>query len=251
MGNFIILIGGPGLFKGCDKAHDQSWTNYIVPLQLAATKNLYNKQPGETVHWLLYEPPYKNRWLDDSVISKKEKNEVDGYHLHSIRKAAADKILAKGASSYIARIQAIAGTLGIKYKGINTPAEFWTYLHSLGNRSITRVWYSGHASEKGLMLALTHNNRCQAAAFDRDMINVSAISKNRNLQNKFNKTTSLISKFYGCYTEGFAKNWNTTFGVSSAGAMQKIDFGVVDRASNIVNVMERIEKTPTSQGNPD
>ena len=25
--NFIILIGGPGLFKGCDKAHDQTWTN--------------------------------------------------------------------------------------------------------------------------------------------------------------------------------------------------------------------------------
>jgi hypothetical protein len=32
MTNFVILIGGPGLFMGCDKAHDQSWSNYIVPL---------------------------------------------------------------------------------------------------------------------------------------------------------------------------------------------------------------------------
>ena len=63
--------GGPGLFKGCDKAHDQSWTNYIVPLQLAAQKNLYKKQPDEVVHWVLYEPPYKKRWQDDSVITNK------------------------------------------------------------------------------------------------------------------------------------------------------------------------------------
>jgi len=26
--HFIILIGGPGKFQGCDKAHDQTWTNY-------------------------------------------------------------------------------------------------------------------------------------------------------------------------------------------------------------------------------
>ncbi len=39
MQNFIILIGGPGLFEGCDKAHDQNWSNYIVPLQLAAQRD--------------------------------------------------------------------------------------------------------------------------------------------------------------------------------------------------------------------
>ncbi len=31
----------------------------------------------------------------------------------------------------------------------------------------------------------------------------------------------------------------------------KIDFGVIDHPSSIVNIMERIEKTPTSRGNPD
>ena len=250
MGNFVILIGGPGLFKGCDKAHDQNWTNYIVPLQLAAQRNLYNKQADESVHWVLYEPPYRNRWLDDSVITPKEQQEDDGYNLHSIRKAAADKLLAKGASSYINRIQMIANTHGIKYKGINKPDEFWGYLQSLSDNSITRVWYSGHASPDGLMLALAHDKVCRAIAFDKDMIKNSEILKRSSLKKKFRKTSNLVSKFYGCYTEEFAKEWNSVFGVSAAGAKKAIDFGVIDRPSNIANVMERIEKTPTLIGAP-
>jgi hypothetical protein len=39
--------------------------------------------------------------------------------------------------------------------------------------------------------------------------------------------------------------------VSAAGAKEKVDFGVVNRPSNIMNILERIEKTPTSVGNPD
>ena len=57
-----------------------------------------------------------------------------------------------------------------------------------------------------------------------------------------------ISKLYGCYTEEFAKEWNKTFKLGAAGAKQKIDFGVIDRPSNIVNIMDRIEKTQTSVG---
>ncbi|MGD8845576.1 MAG: hypothetical protein PVJ84_13290 [Desulfobacteraceae bacterium] len=251
MGNFVILIGGPGLFKGCDKTHDQSWTNYIVPLQLAAQRNLYRKQPSEVIHWVLYEPPYRKRWLDDSVITEEEKRQIDGYHLHSIRKAAADRILAKGALSYIDRIKMIANENHFKYKGINRPSAFWNYLQSLDDNSITRVWYSGHASRNGLMLSIIHNSTCQAAAYNRDMINTSDISTKSSLQNKFDNSTSQISKFYGCYTNSFAKEWNSIFGAGAAGAKEKIDFGVVDRPSNIVNIMERIEKTPTSVGNPD
>ncbi len=251
MNNFVILIGGPGLFKGCDKAHDQSWTNYIVPLQLAAQKNLYRKQPGEVVHWVVYEPPYRNRWNDDAIITKKEKQEDDGSHLHSIRKAAADKMLAKGAYSYAQRIQNIANANGIKYKGINKPNEFWSYLQSLGDNSINRVWYSGHASSLGLMLSLFHSNACVAQASVNDMILKTDIINRVRLKKKFNKASKKVSKFYGCYTEEFAKEWNKIFGLSTAGAKEKIDFGVVDRPSNIVNIMERIEKTPTSAGSPD
>jgi hypothetical protein len=251
MYNFVILIGGPGLFKGCDKAHDQNWANYIVPLQLAAQRNLYNKQADELVHWVLYEPPYRNRWIDDSLITKEESQQIDGYHLHSIRKRATDKILEKGSSSYIDRIKNIADTNRIRYAGIGKPYEFWSYLRSLSNESITRVWYSGHAAKAGLMLTLSHNDACLARTPVKYMVRVSDISKQPDLISKFHTRIKRESKFYGCYTESFAKEWNLVFGLSASGAKNKIDFGVIDRPSNILNIMERIEKTPTSAGNPD
>jgi hypothetical protein len=85
------------------------------------------------------------------------------------------------------------------------------------------------------------------------MIDLSDISKNKTLKKKFTTNPKLIrvSKFYGCYTESFAKEWKNTFGVSAAGAKGKVDFGVINLPSNIVNIMERIEKTPTSIGQPD
>ena len=101
------------------------------------------------------------------------------------------------------------------------------------------------------MLALSHSSTCVPQASVNDMILTTDLSKQVSLQNKFSKASSRVSKFYGCYTEDFAKEWNKVFGLSAAGAKEKIDFGVVDRPSNIVNVMERIEKTPTSFGIPD
>ncbi len=251
MKHFVILIGGPGLFKGCDKAHDQTWLNYIVPLQLAAQRNLYNLGPKEQVHWVVYEKPYDARWKDDSIITKAEKKQDDGYNLHSIRKKAADKILTKSAKSYLGRIKQITLKLNIRYKGIQTPKEFWLYLNSLPNDSVSRVWYSGHASGNELMLSLTHDSGCEAAAFPKDTIKVSDISKQKLLIRKFSRSTKKTSKFYGCYTKKFAQVWNSVFKVPSAGAEEKIDFGVINRHSNIDNVMERIEKTPTSRGLPD
>ena len=251
MSHFVILIGGPGLFEGCDKAHDQTWLNYVVPMQLAAQKNLYKKTTGETVHWVVYEPPYRNRWNDDSVITAAEKKESDGYNLHSIRKAAADKILAKGAANYLDRIKSIANSYSIRYKGINTPKDFWNYLKALPDNSINRIWYSGHASDKELMLSLTHAGACVASAYVKDTIKNTDISKYASIKKKFRTTTTSISKFYGCYTNDFAKEWHKTFGVGAAGAKEKIDFGVINRPSNIVNIMERIEKTATTVGPPD
>jgi hypothetical protein len=252
MANFVILIGGPGLFKGCDKVHDQRWSNYIVPLQLAAMNNWYKKQVNETIHWVLYEPPYRNRWQDDSVITQEEKLQDDGRNLHSIRKAAADKLLAAGASSYIDKIKTMANSFGIKYKGINRPSEFWNYLETLENNSISRVWYSGHASGDGLMLALLHEPAtCKAGASPNDMLLVADINDRIMLRKKFSTASTQISKFYGCFTQGYAETWKDVFGVSAAGAKNKIDFGVVDKPSSIANIMERIEKTPGSKGDPE
>ena len=246
--NFIILIGGPGLFVGCDKKHDQSWRNYFVPMQLAAMNNIYKKLADETVHWVVYEPAYRERWNDDSVITSDEKKQDDGYNLHSIRLAAANKVLKTKANSYLHRIQVVAKELGITYKGIQKPAEFWAYLTAQPNESISRTWYSGHASGKGLMLSLTHD-ACEAVAKTEDMVMAASIKGNAALASKFSKKSTLLSKFYGCYTKDFAQNWHEVFGVPTAGAINKIDFSVVDSPTiGSDDLLTRIEKTPTSQG---
>lgn len=56
--------------------------------------DLYKKLPTETIHWFVFEPPYRNRWDDDSVITPYEKVEKFFFdrELHGVRKEAADKI---------------------------------------------------------------------------------------------------------------------------------------------------------------
>lgn len=133
------------------------------------------------MHWVVYEPSYTNRWLDDSVITSAESKQSDGYWLHRIRKDAADSVKSKGATSYIHRIKMIAAKNGITYKGISTPKEFWDYLDTFPKDAISRVWYSGHASGKGLFLSLSHNSSCEAVANLSDIIQVTDISANSKL----------------------------------------------------------------------
>jgi len=45
--------------------------------------------------------------------------------------------------------------------------------------------------------------------------------------------------------------WNQIFGVPTEGAVNKVDFSVVNQGSAIQNVLKRIEQSPTSVGNPD
>jgi hypothetical protein len=247
---FIILIGGPARFMGCDKEHDQTWNNYIVPMQIAAEKGFYHRQQNEIICWLVYEPPYIGRWQDDSVITAEEKKQDDGYHLHSIRKAAADKVKKRGATNYLSRIQAIASQYRFNYKGINTPKQFWDFVASCPPNSISRVWYCGHASGNGLMLALNHNNICAPSANRSDMIRIADItapsSRAQTLADRFETSTSKSSKFYGCFTDSFAKTWNNLFHVPTQGAVNKITFGCIDRPSDIPNILTRLEQTPAS-----
>jgi hypothetical protein len=246
--NFLILLGGPGKFVGCDKLHDQTWTNYLVPIQLAAMNKFYKLDPGEQVHWVVYEPAYRNRWDDDSVITKTELKQSDGYWLHSNRKAKADAVIKKGAHNYLHRIKQIANKHGIKYKGISNPSEFWGYIKSMPDNSVSRVWYSGHAAGTGLMLSLIHNSACGPAANIADMVLERDVSSNKALRNKFTSKPGKVSKFYGCYTSTFAQSWNRVFGVKTEGAVNKVDFSVVDRKSSVSNILERIEATGTSAG---
>jgi hypothetical protein len=248
--NFIILIGGPSCFQSCDKQHDQTWLNYIVPPQLAAMNRGYTLEPGEKVHWVVYMAPYELRWYDDSTITKEESKQSDGAWLHSTRKKAADKVRKTGAMTYLSRIAMIASGMGINYKGIRTPKEFWDYLASFHKGSISRVWYFGHASPDGLMLALTHDAACVAGAYDKDRIFSRDLHLQSHLSDRFVPGTEQASRFYGCYTNQFAENWNKVFKVPTEGAQNKIDFGVVNRPSTIPSVLKRIESTPTSIGDP-
>ena len=63
--NFVVLIGGPGTFEPCDRVHDQTWSNYVVPIQIAMKDKQLNQAPGEKVHWWVYAPAYRERWDDD------------------------------------------------------------------------------------------------------------------------------------------------------------------------------------------
>lgn len=119
------------------------------------------------------------------------------------------------------------------------------------NGSISRVYYSGHAGDSGLMLNLGHSSACEAQAMTADMVLNDSILRNKNISNKFDKTSKSPSKFYGCYTKSFAKQWKKTFGVNAEGAENKIDFSVIDKASNTPNVFKRIEDAPTSHGPTD
>jgi hypothetical protein len=64
---FLILSGGPGIYNPKDKEHDQSWDNYVTPalLRTYRDKAALHDIKTEDVHWLIYEPAYKDRWNSD------------------------------------------------------------------------------------------------------------------------------------------------------------------------------------------
>jgi hypothetical protein len=147
------------------------------------------------------------------------------------------------------RFQQIAANQKMKYKPLKKPTDFWDYIKTLPDGSISRVWYSGHASQSGLMLSLSHNSSCDAVAKTSDMILTTDIRAHLSLAPKFSESHKQVSKFLGCYTHNFADQGNKIFKVKAEGAINKVDFGVADRASPFKNIIERIEKTPTSVGN--
>ncbi|WKJ90301.1 hypothetical protein QZJ86_20185 [Methylomonas montana] len=250
MENFIILIGGPGTFKSCDPGHDKIWLNYFYPIQIAAEKDLYHKR-AENVHWVVYEPAYSVRWLDDSEITFWEgaQEALSGKALHKVRKKAADNVISKGASSYVERIKNLARGYGITYKGINKPQEFWDYLASFPSKSISRVWYSGHATPGGLILQLTHNSECEASWTDQSTVLTLDIPKQTAIKDRFIADPNRPSKFYGCATADFASSWHVTFAVPSEGAKSSITFAGIFGAPDAV--ITRLETTPTPRGAPD
>lgn len=244
--NFVILIGGPGKFVPCDRKHDLTWKNYIVPIQLE-TQKLVGK--GETIHWWVYGPAYKERWEDDVAYVSAPKPVKPGENLFDSRKAAVDAIRKLNATDYLGRIRQMADSLGVQFKILDKPDDFWQGLEGFSDGSVSRVWYIGHAYQSGLMLKLTHSPapQCTARADAQDIIYKSVLeSKRATIGKKLGIDPNKSSKFYGCNSAEFAKQWNDIFAVCTEGALSKIDFGVIDQASSERNVMKRLELSSQS-----
>jgi hypothetical protein len=239
--NFIVLIGGPGTFEPCDPKHDQTWSNYIVPIQVATSHKQVRFSPGEVLHWWVYAPAYRERWVDDVADTKNPRLNRTSNNLDS-REKAIQKVKSSGAKNYLDRIKKFAGTVKARYKEIESPDDFWKQLDALPAGSVSRLWYIGHASAGGLILKLTHGNACEPFGSPTDAIYVEDIGKNSNIISKALAKHAKPSKFYGCFTKAFAEQWNSLFSVGAEGAVRKIDFGLIDAPSTIKQVLPRLEQ---------
>ena len=256
MENFIILIGGPGLYWSCDPVHDKRWSNYFRTVMIATAKNLIKRRgKNEKVHWVVYEPAYKKRWLDDSDMNFLQytwESLISGRELHITRQGHADevksylnKINIKHAN-YINFIKSKAGPLDVNYIGINHKDEFWKFIDQQEQNSITRVWFCGHAVND-LWLELTHgryeDDDCAALSPEpKAIVSISDIDDHSKLKDRFKPSADQISKFYGCNTAAFAESWAKTFGVKSEGANTSITFKGI--FGNELGILKRIETTP-------
>lgn len=243
MRNFLMLLGGPGVFHSKDKAHDQTWSNYFVPLQLSILRDYHKKAADEQLTLMVFEPAYDRRFHEDSIITPAEAKEDDGSHLHSIRKKAADKV---GKAGYIAYIREFATRNNVKYIPLLRPIDFWIFVRKVPANSISRVWYVGHSSANALFLSLGHDANSVATGVSGETIENTEVSDNKTLALKFDSSSKESSIFLSCYSNGFAESWHSTFGVPSEGADGKIDFSVIDRASTIKNVINRLQKTASN-----
>lgn len=235
-----MLLGGPGVFHIKDRAHDQAWSNYFVPLQLSILGDYHKRARDERLTLAVFEPAYERRYLEDSIVTAAEAKQDDGSYLHSIRKKAADKV---GPSGYAGYIKRFATQNKIGFVALKRPGDFWDTIRAMPTGSISRVWYVGHSSATALFLSLGHDANGVAVSVSGETIEESDIAANGGLKVKFDSSTVEHSMFLSCYSKGFAASWKATFGVPSEGADGKIDFSYIDRPSPIKNVIVRLQKT--------
>lgn len=210
--NFVIVCGGPGIYKSCDPAHDKAWSSYVDNILLLAARGNFPKQSDEDVWWFVYKPAYEARWNDDKAKGR----------------SSVKAIQSKGSKSYVHHLQRRADKYGWNLRWITSHSDLWKKLKTFRDK-ISRVWYFGHASEN-LWLSLDHNSSCQAIEPDKKaVISTSQIASQSTMKSAFEPGgTSYIaekaSRFYGCNTASFAIKFAKTFSVYTEGAKGKIDF---------------------------
>ncbi len=237
--NFVILFGAPGIYYENDPAHDKAWYSYVSLAMSLAKKGKLSENKNETVHWAIYAPAYQSRWANDNQEPSFWDKNIRDSDLQVTRYAHVQKVIKSGAKNYIDYIEKKVASYNLLFKKSNKVAnyhkvitiksalDFWITLSKLDDDTISRVWYFGHAA-KDLWLSLYHPPPKYEASMlpskaKKEKIKVVDIKNFSHLKSKFYKS-KLSSKFYGCKTSAFAKEWTKIFKVPAEGAKGRINF---------------------------
>jgi len=218
--NFVLISGGPGPFDNRDVEHDQSWANYVTPPLLLTDTEEKRKAfvaEDEEVWWFVYKPAYERRWMEDSSSSIEA------------RKKAVKQVKDRGFTSYVNLIEGRARERGWNLRWLNEADDLWKKLKTFSKRSISHIWYWGHARDD-LWLSVQHDpGTGVAVAPDPDeIIKISSIDS--TLKNHFRKgAVDRMNRFIGCNTVKFAEAWAKTFDVWAEGVEDKVNFASIHK----------------------
>ncbi|WP_147446855.1 hypothetical protein [Corallococcus sp. CA047B] len=224
---FIILSGGPSKYNPKDPdRHDQSWDNFVTPPLLRSSGAELHDPATEDVHWLVYEPAYKDRWDSDTTHQKSAPTQ----HQHTVDIKTKRKRL-----NYIDLLKARAKDRGWKYEGLSLAQGFWDYINKLKSTKVSRVWFYGHA-RNDLWLSLDHDSSNEAVSPASSAI-VTVIDIKKVAPSSFvpQKAATHPHKFFGCNTKAFAEKWASAFSVFAEGSDGKVGFEKIhDNSGKVV-----------------
>jgi hypothetical protein len=213
--NFVIILGAPGNYDERDTAHDKSWSHFFRLIQVAFNSSLVSKRPNECIHWFVYGSGYEERW-------RKDKNDP----VLDTQRADANRY----PDGYLHRIEEWINSKGHTFHNMGSVSEFTNGFSTMPEESLSRIWFSGHASDNNLWLHLQHNDAGQAVNRRDRMIEKDALKNAVN--GKAKKDTGAISKFYGCNTSQVAESVSTQ-GLISEGAQNSINFAYIDSVEEL------------------
>lgn len=216
--NFIIILGGVGIYNPKDPAHDQGWSHFFAIIQVGFNKGIIKKDSHECVTWLVNGQAYRDRFVADGQVKDKTRTQYQrGFLKHKDTKYG-------GEVGYIARIRQWIAGQGHHFIDVSSESDVYAVINNLKDETITRIYFSGHASDNGLWLDLTHNSSNEAVTTN--------YLKSANLANalasKADKKSKKISKLYGCSSANTAKTIADKTGLTVEGAINAIHFGYID-----------------------
>jgi len=213
--HFVLVSGGPGPFDTRDVEHDVSWANYVTPPLLmtdTAAKAAAFQAADEQVWWFIYKPAYETRWTEDSAATD------------SRRVAEVKRVRDKGFASYVALLEARAKDRGWTLRWLDKADDLWTKLPTFRRKSISRLWYWGHA-RNDLWLSVGHSGSDGAAVAPSADAIIEVADIDAALAAKFQAgDRARVNRFVGCNTEAFAKAWASAYPVWAEGVQDKVDF---------------------------